>query len=280
MHFFDGLEFLGPGLVQVHRWRPGSPAPDTGDEVAGYAGLARKPCESRPAPPALRIPIRRGVQPGGRPAQEQHLRCPDEAGGTRSSPCYRRSPAPAGVRPPGQCGRSATPAKAPDQQARSDSFPAVLMPGSRPNAVRPGGSRGDRVAVRAGLERTVGGGGIDVAPAVASGGETYRGRCYRVGDRQGDAGRRVAAGAPIASGGEPRAGAGAAAGALLGGWALLVGARRRVRVKACSQSRGVPAAGHPGIASVVLVGQARLARCFPGQGISRSLPVLRRLSSS
>ena len=43
MHFFDGLEFLEPGLVQVHRWRPGSPAPDMGDEVPGYAGLARKP---------------------------------------------------------------------------------------------------------------------------------------------------------------------------------------------------------------------------------------------
>jgi S-adenosyl methyltransferase len=43
MRFFDGLEFLPPGLVQVHRWRPGSPAPDMGDEVPGYAGLARKP---------------------------------------------------------------------------------------------------------------------------------------------------------------------------------------------------------------------------------------------
>jgi S-adenosyl methyltransferase len=42
-HFFDGLEFLEPGLVQVHRWRPGSPAPDMDDEVPGYAGLARKP---------------------------------------------------------------------------------------------------------------------------------------------------------------------------------------------------------------------------------------------
>jgi hypothetical protein len=40
--FFDGLELIEPGLVQVHRWRPGSEAPDTGDEVAGYAGLARK----------------------------------------------------------------------------------------------------------------------------------------------------------------------------------------------------------------------------------------------
>src|ERR1700722_4347182 len=43
LRFFDGLELLEPGLVQVHRWRPGSPAPDTGEEVPGYAGLARKP---------------------------------------------------------------------------------------------------------------------------------------------------------------------------------------------------------------------------------------------
>ncbi len=43
MHFFDGLELLEPGLVQVHRWRPGSPVPDMGDEVPGYAGVAHKP---------------------------------------------------------------------------------------------------------------------------------------------------------------------------------------------------------------------------------------------
>ena len=41
--FFEGLEFVDPGLVQVHRWRPGAAVPDIGDEVAGYAGLARKP---------------------------------------------------------------------------------------------------------------------------------------------------------------------------------------------------------------------------------------------
>jgi hypothetical protein len=41
--FFDGLELLKPGLVQVHRWLPGSAAPDMGDQVAGYAGLAGKP---------------------------------------------------------------------------------------------------------------------------------------------------------------------------------------------------------------------------------------------
>ncbi len=43
MRFFAGLEFLEPGLVQVHRWRPGSEAPGTGEQVPGYAGLARKP---------------------------------------------------------------------------------------------------------------------------------------------------------------------------------------------------------------------------------------------
>ncbi|HUN37679.1 MAG TPA: SAM-dependent methyltransferase [Trebonia sp.] len=40
---FDGLELLEPGLVQVHRWRPGTAALDTPDEVPGYAALARKP---------------------------------------------------------------------------------------------------------------------------------------------------------------------------------------------------------------------------------------------
>jgi hypothetical protein len=41
--FFDGLELTEPGLVQVHRWRPGSAAPDGGVQIPGYAGLARKP---------------------------------------------------------------------------------------------------------------------------------------------------------------------------------------------------------------------------------------------
>jgi S-adenosyl methyltransferase len=41
--FFGSLPLLEPGLVQVHRWQPGSEAPDMGEEVAGYAGLARKP---------------------------------------------------------------------------------------------------------------------------------------------------------------------------------------------------------------------------------------------
>ena len=40
--FFDGLRLLEPGLVQVQRWQPGSAAPD-GEQIAAYAGLARKP---------------------------------------------------------------------------------------------------------------------------------------------------------------------------------------------------------------------------------------------
>jgi S-adenosyl methyltransferase len=42
LHFFDGLELREPGLVQVHRWRPGVAAPGDNREAAGYCGLARK----------------------------------------------------------------------------------------------------------------------------------------------------------------------------------------------------------------------------------------------
>jgi trans-aconitate methyltransferase len=41
--FFDGMHLLAPGLVQVQRWQPGAAAPDDGEEIAAYAGLARKP---------------------------------------------------------------------------------------------------------------------------------------------------------------------------------------------------------------------------------------------
>ena len=40
--FFGGLQLLEPGLVQVQRWQPGSAAPDDGEPIAAYAGLARK----------------------------------------------------------------------------------------------------------------------------------------------------------------------------------------------------------------------------------------------
>ncbi|HEY3034658.1 MAG TPA: SAM-dependent methyltransferase, partial [Streptosporangiaceae bacterium] len=42
LRFFDGLELLEPGLVQIHRWRPGLAAPGDNREAAGYCGLARK----------------------------------------------------------------------------------------------------------------------------------------------------------------------------------------------------------------------------------------------
>jgi hypothetical protein len=40
--FFDGLQLIEPGLMQVRRWRPGVAAADDGGEIAAYAGLARK----------------------------------------------------------------------------------------------------------------------------------------------------------------------------------------------------------------------------------------------
>jgi hypothetical protein len=40
--FFDGLDLLDPGLVQLHRWRPG-PGADTTRPLAAYGGVARKP---------------------------------------------------------------------------------------------------------------------------------------------------------------------------------------------------------------------------------------------
>ena len=40
--FLDGLELLHPGLVQVHRWQPGLAEPGNVDQIAAYAGLARR----------------------------------------------------------------------------------------------------------------------------------------------------------------------------------------------------------------------------------------------
>ena len=42
LRFFDGLELLEPGLVQVHQWRPGLAASGHNQQAAGYCGLARK----------------------------------------------------------------------------------------------------------------------------------------------------------------------------------------------------------------------------------------------
>src|SRR6202034_3668161 len=39
--FFDGLDLVEPGLVQLHRWRPFPAAPAV--ELANYGAVARKP---------------------------------------------------------------------------------------------------------------------------------------------------------------------------------------------------------------------------------------------
>jgi trans-aconitate methyltransferase len=40
--FFDGLELIEPGIVQLNRWRPDPDEPDAGIEISSWAGLARK----------------------------------------------------------------------------------------------------------------------------------------------------------------------------------------------------------------------------------------------
>ena len=42
LRFFDGLEMVEPGLVQLHRWRPGAGV-DTGKNLAAYGGVGLKP---------------------------------------------------------------------------------------------------------------------------------------------------------------------------------------------------------------------------------------------
>ncbi len=41
--FFDGLDMVPPGLVQLHRWRPDSPDADLSYEIPAYCGIGRKP---------------------------------------------------------------------------------------------------------------------------------------------------------------------------------------------------------------------------------------------
>jgi hypothetical protein len=40
--FFEGLEMIEPGLVQLHRWRPGAGVQRNGRELAAYGGVGRK----------------------------------------------------------------------------------------------------------------------------------------------------------------------------------------------------------------------------------------------
>jgi S-adenosyl methyltransferase len=43
LRFFDGLEMVEPGLVQLHRWRAGSGLMANGGDTPAYAGVGRKP---------------------------------------------------------------------------------------------------------------------------------------------------------------------------------------------------------------------------------------------
>ena len=41
--FFDGLDLVEPGVVQLHRWRAGTGDLALSRDLANYGGLARKP---------------------------------------------------------------------------------------------------------------------------------------------------------------------------------------------------------------------------------------------
>ena len=43
LRFFDGTELVEPGLVQLHRWRPGTGIGGNGNDIPAYAGVGRKP---------------------------------------------------------------------------------------------------------------------------------------------------------------------------------------------------------------------------------------------
>ncbi len=41
--FFEGLELVEPGVVQLHRWPTGAGDPEHACELANYGGVGRKP---------------------------------------------------------------------------------------------------------------------------------------------------------------------------------------------------------------------------------------------
>jgi hypothetical protein len=45
--FFEGLDLVEPGVVQLHRWRPGPDDLDTARELANYGGMGQKPSMTR-----------------------------------------------------------------------------------------------------------------------------------------------------------------------------------------------------------------------------------------
>jgi hypothetical protein len=43
LRFFDGLDMIEPGLVQLHRWRSGIGVADTQRNLAAYGGVGCRP---------------------------------------------------------------------------------------------------------------------------------------------------------------------------------------------------------------------------------------------
>ena len=41
--YFTGLDLVPPGLVQLHRWRPGPAGPDPAHDLADSGAVGRKP---------------------------------------------------------------------------------------------------------------------------------------------------------------------------------------------------------------------------------------------
>lgn len=41
--FFDGLDLVEPGVVQLHRWRAGTGGLPSSRDLANYGGVGRKP---------------------------------------------------------------------------------------------------------------------------------------------------------------------------------------------------------------------------------------------
>lgn len=53
--FFDGLELVKPGVVQLPRWRPGAGILEQGRELANYGAMGRKPQAPRQAQPGCAL---------------------------------------------------------------------------------------------------------------------------------------------------------------------------------------------------------------------------------
>jgi hypothetical protein len=41
--FLDSVDLVEPGLVQLHRWRPGPGGPEPGHDLANSGAVGRKP---------------------------------------------------------------------------------------------------------------------------------------------------------------------------------------------------------------------------------------------